>query len=480
MKRELESFIKKFSKEIKENNAAIFAGAGLSAPAGYVNWIKLLEPLAEEIGIDIQRESNLVTLAQYYKNEKEGRHELNQKIIEEFSEEKEETENHRILARLPIGTYWTTNYDSIIEDSLRKSGKIVDRKYTIEQLATTIPKRDVIVYKMHGDKEQPSEVVLIKEDYEIYSTKYEPFITALRGDLISKTFLFIGFSFTDPNLDYILSRVRISYGENQRTHYAFIKKVNRNEYEEEAEFEYYSRKQELFLRDLKRYKIDALLIDEYSEITDVLKAIEKNINSNNIFISGSAHLYEPFEEEEAKLFVTELSKELIKSDKNIVSGFGLGVGSYVISGALEEIYMKQKKMNDNRLILRPFPQDTIEGIDLKKFWKQYREDMISLSGISIFVFGNKLEGSEVINAGGVYEEFKISKLRKNIIIPIGVTGSMAKQIWNEVNNDFEAFYPNPTEQLKKLFKSLNDEKEYKKLIENIILFMKEVEKIHKI
>lgn len=480
MKRELENFIKKFSKEIKENNVAIFAGAGLSAPVGYVNWVELLEPLAEEIGIDIQKESDLVTLAQYYKNEKNGRHELNQRIIEEFSAEKEETENHRILARLPIGTYWTTNYDSIIEDTLKKNGKIVDRKYTIEQLATTTPKRDAIVYKMHGDKEHPSEAVLLKEDYEIYSTKYEPFITALRGDLISKTFLFIGFSFTDPNLDYILSRVRISYGKNQRTHYAFIKKVNKSEYKERADFEYYSRKQELFLQDLKRYKIEALLIDEYSEITDVLKAIEKNININNIFISGSAQSYEPFTEENAKLFISELSKELIKLDKNIVSGFGLGVGSYVINGVLEEIYMKQKKMNDNRLILRPFPQDTIGNMDFKKNWKQYREDMISLSGISIFIFGNKLEGSDIINADGVYEEFEISKSRKNIIVPIGATGSMAKQIWNEVNSNFEEFYPKATERLRKLFEELNNEKEYKKVIVDIIEFLKEIRKVYKI
>lgn len=39
-------------------------------------------------------------------------------IFDEFTKEKDVDENHRIIARLPISTYWTTNYDSLIEDAL--------------------------------------------------------------------------------------------------------------------------------------------------------------------------------------------------------------------------------------------------------------------------------------------------------------------------------------------------------------------------
>ncbi|MGH8557994.1 MAG: hypothetical protein ACRESZ_11140 [Methylococcales bacterium] len=50
MNKEIELFIDPFVKEIEGNNAAIFAGAGLSTPAGYANWKELLKPLADEIG----------------------------------------------------------------------------------------------------------------------------------------------------------------------------------------------------------------------------------------------------------------------------------------------------------------------------------------------------------------------------------------------------------------------------------------------
>ena len=36
--------IDRIVRELEESNFAIFAGAGLSAPAGYVNWKDLLRP----------------------------------------------------------------------------------------------------------------------------------------------------------------------------------------------------------------------------------------------------------------------------------------------------------------------------------------------------------------------------------------------------------------------------------------------------
>lgn len=451
------SFITKFTQELQENNVAIFAGAGLSIPSGYLNWKELLRPLAQEIDIDIEKEHDLVSVAQYYANEN-NRSDVNTTLINEFSKNTIPTINHKILANLPISTYWTTNYDSLIEDALNKAGKIVDAKYTIDQLSYTKLNRDAIVYKMHGDKNHPNSAILLKEDYETYSINYGPFLTALQGDLTSKTFLFIGISFTDPNLDYILSRLRILHGKNQRTHYAFIKKISQDDCTP-SEYEYLFRKQKLFINDLKRYHIKALLIDKYEEITEILTIIEKNIYQNKIFISGSAHEYTPLQDPEAQKFISELSSRLIEENKTIVSGFGLGVGNLVISGALEKIYMSKKQYQHDQLILRPFPFSSTPSItdDLQDLWKQYRTDMIALTGISIFIFGNKLgDTGEVVNANGVYEEFLISKQNGNLIIPVGATGGTSFKIWSEINSSFDEYYPNATSTFKTYFNELND------------------------
>ena len=62
---EINSFIRDFVKDLSENNAAIFAGAGLSKSSGYVNWKELLTDIAEELELKIDLESDLISLAQY-------------------------------------------------------------------------------------------------------------------------------------------------------------------------------------------------------------------------------------------------------------------------------------------------------------------------------------------------------------------------------------------------------------------------------
>lgn len=128
---------------------------------------------------------------------------------------------------------------------------------------------------MHGDKNNPDEAILIKDDYEKYYREHAQFITALSGDLISKTFLFIGFSFSDPNIDYILSRVRIDYGEqNNRQHYAIMRRVNEKDYNNRAEYEYAQRKHEFFIEDATYYK------GETSESPDLTDTSTENIKKN--------------------------------------------------------------------------------------------------------------------------------------------------------------------------------------------------------
>lgn len=219
--KEQKKFITDFVVEIKNGDAAIFAGAGLSASVGFVNWKELLKDFADELDLDIEKEHDLIGVAQYYSNRYE-RGKINKRIINEFTTLKQGSENHKLLSKIGISTFWTTNYDQLIERTLESDGKTVEKKIRNNDFSHNIKKKDAIVYKMHGDKDFPEEVVLIKDDYETYQDKRELFATALRGDLLSKTFLFIGFSFDDPNLEYILGRIKVLLKNNTPTHYCFF------------------------------------------------------------------------------------------------------------------------------------------------------------------------------------------------------------------------------------------------------------------
>lgn len=234
----INELIRNYSKAVIGGYAAVFAGAGLSSGSGYVDWKDLLREFAKDIGLDIEKENDLITAAQFYRNEHANRASINQTLMEAFTVENKENENIKILARMPINTYWTTNYDQLLENEFRNNNRKIDIKVDINQLATTLPDRDAVLYKMHGDVNHPADAVLTKDDYESYDIKRSLFRTALQSDLISKTFLFVGFSFEDPNLDYILSKIHNLMGENERDHYCFFKRVKREDRKNEDEYSY--------------------------------------------------------------------------------------------------------------------------------------------------------------------------------------------------------------------------------------------------
>lgn len=437
----IETFKRNYVKAIMDGNAAVFAGAGLSRPSGFVVWKELLRPLAEEIGIIIDKETDLTAIAQYYRNASGNRGSINQTILDAYSRDVEINENVRILTRLPIYTYWTTNYDHLIEEGLRACNRNADVKMESKQLAQTKRDRDAILYKMHGDADHPADAVLTNDDYMRYEKNYPFFRSVLQGDLISKTFLFIGFSFEDPNLDSVLRQIRMLMDDNLRNHYCFMKSVSRDDASDDEEYGYLKARQDLQEQYLKEYGIQTVFLKEYSEITEILRDVERAVLANNVFISGSADIFEgDWPQAKANKLAFNLAQAFVKEEFKVTSGFGLGIGSSVINGALDEIYRSKYKHLDEHLCLRPFPQNIPDADTRKAKWTQYRREILSDNGVAVFIFGNKkaTDGSKV-SADGCLEEYRIAKEQGTLIIPVGSSGDAAKLIYDEVKGAIDDY-----------------------------------------
>lgn len=435
-----EVFLKEYIKAIRDGNAALFAGAGLSRPSGFVDWKELLRPFAESISLNIEDEHDLTLVAQYVQNASGNRGLISKSIMDAFNREVDLNDNVRILTQLPIETYWTTNYDHLIEEGLREANRNPDVKIEYKQLSNTKRDRDAIVYKMHGDVDHPADAVLTKDDYVKYDISYPFFRKVLQGDLISKTFLFIGFSFEDPNLDYVLSQTRLLLEENVRNHFCIMKTVKKDDYTEE-EFGYKKAQQDLREADLSRQGIQIVYVDDFTEITDILREIETAISANNVFISGSADFYDgDWTKEKVEELAYKLSNQLVKHSYKVTSGFGLGIGSSVINGALDEINRSKYNHIDEHLCLRPFPQNIEDPDERAKKWKEYREEMLSNNGIAIFMFGNKKDSKgNKVEANGCWEEYQIAKQMGCLIIPIGSTGDVAEKILEDIKLDEDLY-----------------------------------------
>ncbi|HVV06625.1 MAG TPA: hypothetical protein VHC96_20480 [Puia sp.] len=154
-----------------------------------------------------------------------------------------------------------------------------------------------------------------------------------------------------------------------------------------------------------------------------------------VFISGSAYEYGSLGDV-GKPFVKDLTRTLLKNNFRIISGFGLGVGSSVVEGALDEVYSGKREKISDHLHVYPFPSSH----HLSNFKDCYREDMISQAGIAIFIFGNKLEDISIREADGMLKEFEIARSYNARMIPVGASGYVAERLWLQVLRHYDDYF----------------------------------------
>jgi hypothetical protein len=155
-----------------------------------------------------------------------------------------------------------------------------------------------------------------------------------------------------------------------------------------------------------------------------------------VFISGSAYEYGSFGDE-GRDFIKELSKTLLKNGFTIISGFGFGVGNYVVEGALEELCLEQGERMADRLKVYPFPA---QAALIEKIQERYRDDMIAQAETAIFLFGNKLEDISVREADGMIKQFEIARSRKARLIAVGASGYVSAKLWRDVVNSYDEYF----------------------------------------
>lgn len=437
-------FIRLYGDALINGESGLFVGAGVSRAAGFVDWKALLREIADELGLDVDRETDLVALTQFHVNQRGTRARINQVLIDELTKDATLTPTHEVVARLPLDTVWTTNYDELVERSFESAGKSVDVKRTIPNLAQIRRGTDVTLYKMHGCVTQPEDAVLTKDDYEGYDRKRSLFSDSLKGDLIEKTFLFLGFSFTDPNIDQILSRVRTLLGTNQREHFCVMRRPPRParlKGKQKADFEYELRKAEHQSADLRRFGIQTLWIDEYEHLEPLLRALAAYVDRSSVFVAGAALDAAPLGAARLEVLARSIGERLVREGFRLVSGFGYGIGEQVVLGALRSLYFQSVGRHQDRVLIRPFPRATDRTLQ-EVANTRHREDLISRVGAIIVLSGNKGDGTAPVRASdGVIQEVEIAKRLGKFIIPVGVTGHVAREVWKAANADPKAYLP---------------------------------------
>jgi hypothetical protein len=436
----METFLDIYLNDLAGGRAAAFIGAGLSVPAGFVDWKALLRPLAEDIGLDIDRETDLIRVTQFAINEAGGRARVNARLIDEFTRRACTTRNHELLAQLPIAAFWTTNYDNLIEESLRVVGREPAVIHSQEQLTSRSHWTNVTVYKIHGDRSRPDQCVLSQDDFENFDESRGQFVEILRGSLVETTFLFIGYSLSDPNIDRLLSRIRIRFGPDRREHFWLTKRTTRDECESTIEFEYRLAREELRIRDLRRYGIQTVLVDDYSAITGILDQLATRYRRRSVFISGAAHDYTPLGQQALENLARGIGELLADEDYTLISGSGLNVGTAAVLGAVTSATRRGVLTNERIKVTAFDPLSEDDPRARANQYRQYRQQMLGSAGFAIFISGNKSEGHQVVPATGVRSEFDLAIQAEVIPIAIGASGHVAEDLWRQIRAEPVRYY----------------------------------------
>ena len=225
---------------INGKNTTPFLGAGI-AREHFGSGSELAEKIAIEFDYPFNDTDNLAKVAQFAVIKKRDSLRV-RKFVADYIKEKKlpdfnnPSEPHRILAKLDLPVYITTNYDHLMYEALKSDGKNPIIEFcSWNDLARTQGKASIfdgevnfdsnnpLVYHIHGEIDNPQSMVLTEDDYLNFIVKLYVDIDKLFPALIklkfaSSSIMFIGYSLSDWNLRIILRQIAYSLKSTSTTH----------------------------------------------------------------------------------------------------------------------------------------------------------------------------------------------------------------------------------------------------------------------
>ena len=178
-----------------------FVGAGFSKNAdipdglSMPDWNELGKIVADEIP-DYHYDNNAIDALSYYED-LYSRAKLIELLMKELHFGKVQPgSTYKAFCELFTGTICTTNFDSLIEDSMTLLHRPIPVIVTKDRLPIGSGKDNKIV-KLHGDFNHPDKMVITEHDYDVYLDQNPVLATYVANLFIANTLLLIGYSLDD-------------------------------------------------------------------------------------------------------------------------------------------------------------------------------------------------------------------------------------------------------------------------------------------
>ena len=208
-----ESDVSIILRDLRKSGKLIpFVGAGLSVPLGLPTWSKLIDNIARQLGYDpevFKLNGNHLQLAEYYVAVKGSIGPLRSEMDRMFNPADDAIKasiTHAAIVAMKLPLIYTTNYDAIIERAFELRNVPFHTVANIDDIASA-PADVTQVVKFHGTFSDDASLVITESSYFDRLEFESPLDIKLRADILGKSLLFIGYSFTDINMRYMLYKL---------------------------------------------------------------------------------------------------------------------------------------------------------------------------------------------------------------------------------------------------------------------------------
>jgi hypothetical protein len=206
---------------VKQRQAVLFAGAGMSYPALGVLGRHVRDAIGNEIKKDhpdydpAERSFEDVCDEYVALNDRQG---LVNRLASLIDQNAFPTPGH-IAAVKAFRFIVTTNWDLLFEAAYRQVGQ----HYQVLATNADAPNFNFDQHnllKIHGSADRPLTLVATSEDYESYSDTHRDLLDRLSELLHNNTILFVGYALRDEHLRRLLTHIRKRRGAWARRAYA--------------------------------------------------------------------------------------------------------------------------------------------------------------------------------------------------------------------------------------------------------------------
>ncbi|MDC7293234.1 SIR2 family protein [Butyrivibrio sp. DSM 10294] len=232
---------KGLSSSLKEQNCILFSGAGASADGKLPIWYELVHAFVEQVKdnypdleerklaeIQALMDHNKTAPVVYYCRKKLGSSDFADVISKKLSTANKESYLQSLLSKIPFSAVITANFDDFAEKYCSRENGAYKVILPDKMSARSGSDNKFPIYKIHGSCDEPDSIRIMDNEF-IELIDNEEYRRTLSDLFVNNTVFFVGYSFKDPDVDYILRSLRTR--NIGKKHYALMPDVNEIERE---------------------------------------------------------------------------------------------------------------------------------------------------------------------------------------------------------------------------------------------------------